>query len=128
MQIGARGRWKQYSKFIIRCLAWIIKFKPNSDEMTILLKRMPNDRRCKKMGKYLVALLKIFRKEEYRKDFLNGNIYANSIDFLRIVSNDINEVIFNTLKTVTNEKQFQFYYVIQFNDEQCKLQNNDIDY
>lgn len=47
------------------------------------------------MGKYLVALLKIFRKEEYRKDFLDGNIYANSIDFLRIVSNDINEVVFN---------------------------------
>ncbi len=47
------------------------------------------------MSKYLVALLKIFRKEEYRKDFLNGNIYANSVDFLRVVSNDINEVIFN---------------------------------
>ena len=54
------------------------------------------------MGKYLVALLKIFRKEEYRKDFLNGNIYANSIDFLRIVSNDINEVIFNPYGQVSS--------------------------
>ena len=49
----------------------------------------------KKMRKYLVALLKFFRKEEYRKDFLNGNIYANSVDFLRVISNDINEVIYN---------------------------------
>lgn len=54
------------------------------------------------MGKYLVALLKIFRKEEYRKDFLNGNIYVNSIDFLRIVSNDINEVIFNPCGQVSS--------------------------
>lgn len=35
MQIGARERWKQYSKFIIRRLAWIIKFKPNGEDYII---------------------------------------------------------------------------------------------
>ena len=47
------------------------------------------------MGKkYLVALIKISKEENYQKDLMAGNIYANSIDFLRCVSNDINEVVF----------------------------------
>ena len=48
--------------------------------------------------KYMVCLLKFFREEKYLNDFANGNIYANSLDYLRFVSNDPSELI-GTSKT-----------------------------
>ena len=84
------------------------------------------------MEKYLVALLKIFRKEEYRKDFLNGNIYANSIDFLRIVSNDINEVVFNPYGGVSSFSAqdgctpISCFYSIILSDEEIENKNANI--
>lgn len=53
------------------------------------------------MKKYLVALVKIFKEEKYRDDFIKGNIYANSCDFLRFVSNDINEVVFDPYRKLS---------------------------
>ena len=47
------------------------------------------------MNKFLVALIKCCRERRFRDDVLNGNIYANSIDYLRFVSNDINEAVFD---------------------------------